>query len=299
MFYHIRIDYYDKKLKVNQTLYEYDYSTEDEVVEKIVIPYLEEKRIVFSGTILNAEDRRQLRVYETDQDIKGMVQYANVNVRPGIFFVYHNKDVVDTEKYAKEVTKELTKKAILSLEESKKIETSNVENAVTEKPLLFVSHASSDEKTVTGLVEMLRTIGFNKKNLFCSSVPGYDIPEGEDIYDFLQEKLTGYKLFVIYVLSESYYNSVACLNEMGAAWVLKANYSTIILPGFQIPEIKGAINPRKMAVVLEDGKRVNGKLTQLKDRLVDFFDLPETEDDTIWENDRNKFIKMSNECGYV
>lgn len=299
MFYHIRIDYYDKKLKVNQTLYEYDYSTEDEVVEKIVIPYLEEKRIVFSGTILNAEDRRQLRVYETDQDIKGMVQYANVNVRPGIFFVYHNEDVVNTDKYAKEVTKELTKKAILSLEESKKIETSNVENAVTEKPLLFISHASSDEKTVTGLVEMLRTIGFNKKNLFCSSVPGYDIPEGEDIYDFLQEKLTGYKLFVIYVLSESYYNSVACLNEMGAAWVLKANYSTIILPGFQIPEIKGAINPRKMAVVLEDGKRVNGKLTQLKDRLVDFFDLPETEDDTIWENDRNKFIKMSNECGYV
>lgn len=299
MFYHIRIDYYDKKLKVNQTLYEYDYSTEDEVVEKIVIPYLEEKRIVFSGTILNAEDRRQLRVYETDQDIKGMVQYANVNVRPGIFFVYHNEDVVNTDKYAKEVTKELTKKAILSLEESKKIETSNVENAVTEKPLLFISHASSDEKTVTGLVEMLRTIGFNKKNLFCSSVPGYDIPEGEDIFDFLQEKLTGYKLFVIYVLSESYYNSVACLNEMGAAWVLKANYSTIILPGFHIPEIKGAINPRKMAVVLEDGKRVNGKLTQLKDRLVDFFDLPETEDDTIWENDRNKFIKMSNECGYV
>ena len=299
MFYHIRIDYYDKKLKVNQTLYEYDYSTEDEVVEKIVIPYLEEKRIVFSGTILNAEDRRQLRVYETDQDIKGMVQYANVNVRPGLFFVYHNEDVVNTDKYAKEVTKKLTKKAIFSIEESKKIETSNVENTVTEKPLLFISHASSDEKTVTGLVEMLRTIGFNKKNLFCSSVPGYDIPEGEDIYDFLQEKLTGYKLFVIYVLSESYYNSVACLNEMGAAWVLKANYSTIILPGFQIPEIKGAINPRKMAVVLEDGKRVNGKLTQLKDRLVEFFDLPETEDDTIWENDRNKFIKMSNECGYV
>ena len=299
MFYHICIDYYYKKLKVKQTLYEYDYSTEDEVVEKIVIPYLEEKRIVFSGTILNAEDRRQLRVYETDQDIKGMVQYANVNVRPGLFFVYHNEDVVNTDKYAKEVTKELTKKAIFSIEESKKIETSNVENTVTEKPLLFISHASSDEKTVTGLVEMLRTIGFNKKNLFCSSVPGYDIPEGEDIYDFLQEKLTGYKLFVIYVLSESYYNSVACLNEMGAAWVLKANYSTIILPGFQIPEIKGAINPRKMAVVLEDGKRVNGKLTQLKDRLVEFFDLPETEDDTIWENDRNKFIKMSNECGYV
>ena len=158
--------------------------------------------------------------------------------------------------------------------------------------LLFISHSSSDETIVAGLVEMLRTIGFNNKNLFCSSVPGYDIPEGEDIYDFLQEKLRGYELFVVFVLSESYYESAACLNEMGAAWVLKANYSTIILPGFQIPNIKGAVNPRKMAIVLEDDKRVRGKLNQLKDRLIDFFDLPDIEDDIIWETDRNKFIDI-------
>ena len=81
---------------------------------------------------------------------------------------------------------------------------------------------------------------------------------------------------------------------MGAAWVLKANYSTIILSGFQIPDIKGAVNPRKMAVVMQDAKRVKGKLTQLKDRLIEFFDLPETEDDTIWENDRDKFVGIAN-----
>ena len=63
------------------------------------------------------------------------------------------------------------------------------------------------------------------------------------------------------------------------------------LLGFSIPEIKGAINPSKMAVVLGDNKRVNGKLNNLKDRLIDFFGLPEVEDDTIWENDRNKFIE--------
>lgn len=31
-------------------------------------------------------------------------------------------------------------------------------------------------------------------------------------------------------------------------------------------------------------------LTQLKDHLIEFFHLPEVEDDTIWENDRNKFL---------
>jgi len=45
-----------------------------------------------------------------------------------------------------------------------------------------------------------------------------------------------------------------------------------------------------MAMVLVDLKRVNGKLNQLKDHLIEFFHLPEIEDDTIWENDRNKFL---------
>lgn len=46
-----------------------------------------------------------------------------------------------------------------------------------------------------------------------------------------------------------------------------------------------------MAVVLEDSKRANGKLTQLKVHLVVFFHLPVIENDNIWKNDRNKFFK--------
>lgn len=51
------------------------------------------------------------------------------------------------------------------------------------------------------------------------------------------------------------------------------------------------IDSRKMVMVLVDFKRVNGKLNQLKDHLKEFFHLPEVEDDTIWENDRNEFLK--------
>ena len=52
------------------------------------------------------------------------------------------------------------------------------------------------------------------------------------------------------------------------------------------------IDSRKMAVVLDDSKRVNGKLNQLKVHLIEFFHLSEVEDDTICENDRNKFLKL-------
>lgn len=41
------------------------------------------------------------------------------------------------------------------------------------------------------------------------------------------------------------------------------------------------IDSRKMAMVLDDLKRANGKLNQLKDHLIEFFHLPEVEDDTI------------------
>lgn len=51
------------------------------------------------------------------------------------------------------------------------------------------------------------------------------------------------------------------------------------------------IDSRKMAMVLDDLKRANGKLTQLKDHLIEFFHLLEVEDDTIWEDDRNEFLK--------
>lgn len=50
------------------------------------------------------------------------------------------------------------------------------------------------------------------------------------------------------------------------------------------------IDPRKMAVALGDSKRVNGKLNQQKDHLIEFFHLPEVEDDTIWEKDSNEFL---------
>ena len=52
------------------------------------------------------------------------------------------------------------------------------------------------------------------------------------------------------------------------------------------------IDSRKMAVVLDDSKQVNGKLNQLKVHLIEFFHLPEVEDDTIWENDRKQFYDV-------
>ena len=247
--------------------------------------------ILFSGTRIQNQDIRQVSVYETNQDITSMEDIANANVAPNIIYVYSKADVLKDNNYSKNITRDVMEQTQLYLA-SIKVEPDE-KNVKQKKPLLFISHSSENENVATSLVQLLRTLGFNNKNLFCSSVPGYDIKEGEDIYDSLASKFQDYNIYVIFLLSSAYYQSPACLNEMGATWVLKANYSTIVCSGFSIPDIKGAINPSKMAVVLEDKKRVNGKLNNLKDRLVDFFGLPEVEDDTIWENDRNKFVELA------
>ena len=52
------------------------------------------------------------------------------------------------------------------------------------------------------------------------------------------------------------------------------------------------IDSGKMAMVLDDLKRVNGKLNQLTGHLIEFFHFLEVEDGTIWENDRNEFLKL-------
>ena len=115
-------------------------------------------------------------------------------------------------------------------------------------PKIFISHASKDKNYVFCIVKLLEFIGLRQEQLFCSSVPGYGIPLDEDIYDYLRQQFQEYNLHVILVLSDNYYQSVACMNEMGAAWVLRNDYTTILLPGFEFKKIEGAINPRKIAV---------------------------------------------------
>jgi hypothetical protein len=121
--------------------------------------------------------------------------------------------------------------------------------------------------------------------LFCSSIDGYGIDEGCDIYETLRSKFQQYNIYVVFLLSDNYYQSPACLNEMGAAWVLKTDYSTVLLPGFEIPSIKGAINPKRMAIIIND-KHVRNTLNKFKERIMEVFNLEDVDDDIVWENNR-------------
>lgn len=155
---------------------------------------------------------------------------------------------------------------------------------------VFISHASKDEAIVRKFVELLEDIGLNEAQVVCSSIPGYGIPLGEDIYDWLARQFREYDLHVLFMLSENYYQSIACQNEMGATWVLKTKYDTILLPGFEYKNIKGAVNPNQISIKLDGNEEVlKQHLNELKDNLITEFGLT-MPSATKWERHRQTFI---------
>ena len=78
---------------------------------------------------------------------------------------------------------------------------------------------------------------------------------------------------------------------MGATWILKQKYQSILLPGFNFSQIQGAINPRDISFKLDDKKYRNTALGELKDNIIRFLDLQEI-DISKWDYQRERFFSQ-------
>lgn len=155
---------------------------------------------------------------------------------------------------------------------------------------LFISHADKDSKLVSDFVDLLYDIGLKEENMFCSSRTDIGVPIKEDIYEYLRNLLDSEDVIPIFMLSENYYESAACLNEMGAVWLKQKDYYTFMLPDFEFKQIKGAINPNKKAIKFDsDVVQLKGELTNFKNQICDIFHISISE--TRWEKQRNAFIE--------
>ena len=162
---------------------------------------------------------------------------------------------------------------------------------MNKQPKIFISHSSKDKDYVLKLVNLLDSMGLSEEQIFCSSVPGYDIPVGKTIFDYLREQFQEYNLHVIFVLSKNYYQSPVSLNEMGAAWVLRSNNTSILLPGFEFSEMKGVVNGSSIAIKLDSNiVEVKDKLNQLYEIMIKEFSLKRKRG-VLWEQKRDDFIE--------
>lgn len=94
----------------------------------------------------------------------------------------------------------------------------NIKENKNDEVKILISHSTANKKEAKKIISILEAIGVDEDAIICTSATGYGVPAGEDIVDYLKQTFD-YKLIMIYLISEKYFESRYCLNEMGAAWV--------------------------------------------------------------------------------
>lgn len=147
------------------------------------------------------------------------------------------------------------------------------------KKLIFISHKSSDKKYGDALRDFLVGLGIPKNQLIYTSHPLHKIPMDANIYDYLRENINS-EIFMIILWSNEYLESPACLNEMGAAWVMQSDYTNIYVPDFSFGNPKYhecAVDTRKMGAVLNGDQHCKANMIELKNKVQELFELKKDE----------------------
>lgn len=158
------------------------------------------------------------------------------------------------------------------------------------KEKIFISHSSTDFKYGQALVKLLRGLGLTREQIIFTSNDDYGVPIGTNIFEWLKQQIND-GAYMIYLLSDNYYNSVACLNEMGAAWIVQNDYAVLAEPKFEFSNPKflsGAIDPRTIGFAINNRKRI----VEFKNKLIQRFEL--TIDEIDWNNLLDEFLSEVN-----
>lgn len=145
--------------------------------------------------------------------------------------------------------------------------------------VIFLSHKSDDKKYGDALRNFIIGLGVPDNALIYTSHPLHKIPMDKNIYDYLRENISG-NVFVIFLWSDAYLDSPACLNEMGAAWVAQKDYTNIYVPTFHFGNPKYhqcAVDTRKMGAVLNGDAHCKMSMIELKNKIQGLFDLKNDE----------------------
>lgn len=253
--------------------------------------YMKElEQVIMLGDIGKAENLQREILTVLGNDIEGLKQgltnyeFANFYTNSETGEMVNNTIGVDFLEDARIL------KCHLQVELEKIEEADNMNEDKMKK--VFISHSSKDRDYVEVFVELLENLGLKEQEIVCSSVPPYNIPLDNKVYEWLARQFQQCELHVIYALSENYYSSVASMNEMGAAWVMKHKWTGILMPGFSFDKIEGCIDGTQINIKLDDSDRrtLNYRLDELKDNLIRDFGLDDLHGSR-WERKRENFLE--------
>ncbi|MBQ4479567.1 MAG: toll/interleukin-1 receptor domain-containing protein [Victivallales bacterium] len=136
---------------------------------------------------------------------------------------------------------------------------------------VFISHSSRDKAIVDAFVTLLtRGGGLSQNDIFCTSIDGMKIKNGEDLRKHIQTNVN-FVDFAILLVSRNYKESEICLNEMGAVWAIDKKIKAYVFPDLEEERVGWLIND-KAAEKLNDITA----LTSLYEELLEFYHMPST-----------------------
>lgn len=164
------------------------------------------------------------------------------------------------------------------------------------EPKIFISHKTEDSNYAKAIIAMLVALGVKHKDIFCSSVDGYGIPFGRNIFDTLHNQFDDYRLFVIFIHSPRYYKSAISLNEMGAAWILRSEHRSFLTSDCEFSMLTGVIHRDEIAFKAGQ-KDTEHLLHDFRHDIRTFFSLDGI-NDAIWESAKNEFVEKVKSFDY-
>ncbi len=157
---------------------------------------------------------------------------------------------------------------------------------------IFISHSSMDKEIVEELIDILNAMGVSHSQIFCSSFSGYGVPLGSDFLNTIKREINK-NVLILFVLSNNFYSSPACLCEMGATWVLSKEHIPVIIPPFTFEQIKGVI-PLTQGLLINDKLQLN----LLQETIVNKFCV-NSQVSSVWERKRDRAIERINRINSI
>ena len=112
---------------------------------------------------------------------------------------------------------------------------------------VFISHSSNNKEIADHLCAYISHLGVKNKNIFCSSVVGQGIGNGEKLNNAIAAAIQKSSL-LIYLISYDFLNSSYCMEELGVGWYLsqqgKATCYYLVLPDIEMSDLVGFVNSK-------------------------------------------------------
>lgn len=112
---------------------------------------------------------------------------------------------------------------------------------------VFVSHSSKNKEIADHFCSYIARLGVKDENIFCSSVIGKGIDNGQQLNKAIADAIAKSSL-LIFILSYDFLSSSYCMEELGVGWFLAQRGDVtcyyLVLPDIDMSDIQGFVNSK-------------------------------------------------------